>query len=81
MWAVASNPRIKSYPAPAATPTDTICRRLHIPNDPRIIAAVNDVLAYLTLPEVWEAADEAGEIDMRALMTEMWHQFTESDCA
>lgn len=73
--------RVQTYPAPETTPTTFICRRLYIPDDPRIIAAVNDVLAYLALSDVWEASDGMTELDMQALMSEMFFEYGQDDCS
>lgn len=67
------NPRIRQYDAPSAAPDGFLRRVLCIPvdDDYRIVAAVNDVLAYLTLPGVFNPSDEISDIDMQALMSEM----------
>lgn len=74
------NPRIRRYPAPDSLPTGTICRQILIPDDPGIIAAVNDVIAYLTLQGVWEPSANVTEPEMQALLSQMWYDFGESDC-
>lgn len=68
------NPRITQYDAPEIAPDGYVRRVLCIPvdGDYRIVAAVNDVLGYLSLPGVWNPSEEMSEIDMQALMTEMW---------
>lgn len=74
------NSRITTYTAPETLPTDTICRVLSIPDDMRVIAAVSDVLAYLSHEFVWEADSEEEEIQMRALMAQMLVTYFESNC-
>lgn len=71
---VRPNPRIASYDAPETAPDGYVRRVLCIPvdDDYRIVAAVNDVLGYLSLPGVWNPSEELSEIDMQAIMTEMW---------
>jgi microcystin-dependent protein len=68
------NRRIVTYDAPETAPDGFIRRVLCIPvdDDYRIVAAVNDVLGYLSLPGVWNPSEEVSDIDMQALMTEMW---------
>jgi microcystin-dependent protein len=75
------NPRITTYLAPETIPTDYRCRVLRIPNDLRIIAAVSDVLAYLSREEVFEASDDVTEIQMQALMAQMVHEYFEDECS
>lgn len=72
MSGVHPNPRIKKYDAPQTAPGGYRRRVLCIPDDLRIVAAVSDVLGYLTLPCVWNESDELSEIEMQAMMTEMW---------
>jgi microcystin-dependent protein len=72
--------RIDTYTAPDTIPADYICRVLRIPNHLSIIAAVSDVLAYLSRPYIWEAASEEQEIQMRALMAQMVLTYFEGDC-
>ena len=45
----------------------------------RVIAAVNDVLAYLTGESVWETETEDEEFEMRAMMTEMLFIYFEGE--
>lgn len=68
------NPRIFRYDAPSTAPDGYVRRVLCIPvdDDYRIVAAVNDVLGYLTLPGVFVPSEEITDEDMQALMTEMW---------
>lgn len=75
-----SNPRARSYPAPEDAPTGTVCRRIFIPDDRNIIAALNDVIAYLCNQSTWEASENVSQIDMEAIMTEMWHDFAADEC-
>lgn len=72
--------RIEQYTAPETIPADFICRVLRIPNDLRIIAAVSDVLAYLSRPFTWETDSEEQEIQMRALMAQMLMTYFDGDC-
>lgn len=62
--------RISTYPAPETKPDVHKRRVLCIPDDRRIVAAVSDVLAYLSQPFVWISSDDVSELDMRALMAE-----------
>jgi microcystin-dependent protein len=71
--------RVQSYPAPNAIPAGTICRILFIPDDIRVIAAVNDVLAFLTGAYVFDADSEAHEIQMRAEMSKMMFLYFETE--
>lgn len=80
MSGATSNPRARSYPAPEDAPTGTICRRIFIPDDPNIIAAINDVLAYLCWQTTWEPSENVSQIDMEALMTAMWYDFAGDEC-
>lgn len=74
------NQRTLCYPAPDDAPARTVCRRIYIPNDPNIIAAVNDVLVYLTQETAWIESPGVPNWKIRALITQMWFDFTESDC-
>lgn len=71
---VRRNRRITQYDAPETTPDGYVRRVLCIPvdEDYRIVAAVNDVLGYLTLPGVFIPSEEITDEDMQALMTEMF---------
>lgn len=67
------NRRTRQYPIPPGPPGGFISRRLVIPDDPVIIAAMVDVLAYLSLPGVWIENDNPGapaEYDLRAWMAD-----------
>lgn len=68
------NPRITQYDAPELAPDGFLRRVLCIPidDDYRIVAAVNDVIGYLTRPGVFAESDNVSDIDMQALMTEMF---------
>lgn len=83
MWAATSNARAATYPAPDTAPDGTACRRMLIPNDPRIIAALNDVICYLCKAHVWEDSEEPGGltgVEVAALLSQMWHDFAEDEC-
>lgn len=54
MSGVIFNVRTRVYQAPTETLTGLPCRRLFIPNNPTLVAAVNDVIAYLAQPNAWE---------------------------
>lgn len=71
---VQPNRRITTYDAPETAPDGFVRRVLCIPvdDDYRIVAAVNDVIGHLTRPGVFNPSDEVSDIDMQALMTEMW---------
>lgn len=71
---VQRNRRITQYDAPSTAPDGYVRRVLCIPvdDDYRIVAAVNDVLGYLTLPGVWNPSEEISDTDMQAMMAEMW---------
>lgn len=71
---VQPNPRITQYDAPESAPDSFIRRVLCIPvdDDYRIVAAVNDVIGHLTRPGVFNPSDEISDVDMQALMTEMF---------
>jgi microcystin-dependent protein len=71
--------RSSRYLAPDVMPTEYICRRLRLPDSPRILAAVSDVLAYLAQGGVWEETDVT-DAEMQALMSEMFYQFNDVDC-
>ena len=45
--------RARSYLTPETNPAGTVCRVLRVPDDLRILAAVNEVLAWLTDPAHW----------------------------
>jgi microcystin-dependent protein len=61
-------------------PTEYICRHLLIPDDMRIIAAVSDVLAYLSREDVFEASENVTELEMRSLMAQMLVTYFDGDC-
>lgn len=80
MLAVPANARVLQYLSPEAMPATTVCRRLYLPDDPVIIAAVMDVLAYLTLENVWIDTEDVPEYEIRAAMAEMLEDFAEDTC-
>ncbi len=57
------SPRTRTYPAPSAAPGGFVSRRVIIPDDPGIIAALADVVAYLARPGVWEISDDPGAVE------------------
>lgn len=63
--------RIRSYQAPDQLPTRVFGRQLFIPDDFTVLAAVGDVLAFLTLPGVWIPSETVTEDQMIALLAEM----------
>lgn len=67
------------YKTPNTAPASQICRVLSIPNDVRVIAAVNELLSMLTLPDVWE---EVGiPIDeMLIYAGQMWLTYIQEEC-
>lgn len=42
------------YLTPVSTPTDYVCRRIFIPDDIRILAAIDELIGVATNPDVWE---------------------------
>lgn len=66
-----SNPRTDWYYAPANYPTALQCRRFFVPDDPDIVAAVYDVLAYLAQPNIWRSSANVDERQMQFLISEM----------
>ena len=73
------NRRVRTYPAPEEWPTETICRPLNIPADLRIIAAVSDVLAYLT-QDVWESSDDIEGLRVQEALAQMLLDYFQGDC-
>lgn len=63
------------YITPQSIPTPTLCRRLSIPNDIDIIAAVNGALLDLTLPWNWEQVTGVAPDDIAGAMLVMWRKF------
>ena len=57
--------------------TDFICRRLVIPNDPDIIAAVNGAIDELTYPHNWEQFGTNTPEETAEAMNEMWFKYRE----
>lgn len=70
----------RRYLTPASAPTLTICHKLHIPDDPRIITAVSEVLALLGNPDTWEPSGGLSAVETAALTTEMLFNMLNSDC-
>lgn len=61
--------RIVVYNAPATlNADDDQCRRFVFPNDPVVIAAVNDVLAFLIHDGVWRSSVEVQDIQLQSLI-------------
>lgn len=69
--------RIERYLAPEAMPTEYACRLIRLPSDPRIFAAVSDVLVYLAMPGVWEESENVADEQMQYLMSEMFYEFSQ----
>lgn len=67
--------RTARYYAPQSMPTDYICRRIILPRDFDISAAVSDVLVYLAQPGVWIPSNNVSDADMQAFMSEMFFSF------
>lgn len=59
------SPRIKTYPAPTEALAGLPCRRFLFPRNRTLLAAVNDVLAYLARDYVW-TGDELDILNARA---------------
>lgn len=59
------SPRIKTYPAPTEALAGLPCRRFLFPRNRTLLAAVNDVLAYLARDYVW-TGDEIDVLNARA---------------
>lgn len=69
--------RIERYLAPETMPTTHVCRLIRLPVDPRIFAAVSDVLVYLAMPGVWEDTPNVKDADMQALMSALFLDFSQ----
>jgi hypothetical protein len=67
------------YKTPSTAPTGTICRVLSIPNDVRVIAAVNELLSMLTLPDVWEEIGISAD-EMLIYAGQMWLGYIQDEC-
>lgn len=67
------------YKTPDTSPTETLCRALHIPSDLGVIAAVNEVLSSLTRPEVWEEVGLSQD-ETTWLIGDMLNSFWENEC-
>lgn len=67
-------------PTPNAIPETTVCRRIYIPADSDIIAAVNGALANLFHPEYWEEIGAVTPDEISAEFWRIWRNFVESDC-
>lgn len=68
--------------APENAPVGTTCRRIFIPDDPLILAAVNGALARLMEPDQWEQLP-GGNVtpdDMAALMEQMYYAYLDDEC-
>jgi len=66
------------YLTPATIPTSTLCRRLRIPDDPLIIAAVNGAITELTKLYNWEQFEAITPAQITAAMLVMWLDYEES---
>lgn len=60
------NPRTKTYLAPTEALTGLNCRRFLFPRNLTLLAAVNDVLAYLSRDYVWESSS-GNELEILAI--------------
>lgn len=60
---------------------DTICRPLRIPNDQRIIAAVNGAILTLTESANWEAFGNVTPEDIAYRLLEMFEDYATSECS
>ncbi|MBX3082790.1 MAG: tail fiber protein [Anaerolineae bacterium] len=66
----------RRYVAPPGTPTTRRCRRVLIPDAPQFVEAVNEVLALLTYPDVWQDGDGTLTAQECAiLMATMWNEY------
>lgn len=80
MWAATLN-LTRRYLTPENAPTATICRRIFIPDDPRIAAALDEMIALLTNPAIWD--DTQGGIsaeETAQIVAEMWNEYREDIC-
>lgn len=69
------------YLTPATPPTRTNCKKIHIPDDPRILAALVEMLALLSNPDVWQEETGAqSAIQTSAQITRMYFDMLESTC-
>ena len=63
------------YITPSATPTESRCRRLSVPNDTRSIAALYGQLFELTEVQNWEQTDGITAQASADIWTEVWDNF------
>ncbi len=63
--------RADDYLTPDEDPTGFVCRVLRIPDSLRILAAVNELLAWLTDPEHWRDSGELSPDESAWLTAEM----------
>jgi hypothetical protein len=64
----------------APIPSDTVCRRVLIPNDLQIIAAVNGALLELTKNYNWEQFGSASPEEIAAAMFAMYQAYVSEPC-
>lgn len=68
------------YFTPPVAPQAFVCRTIRIPDDQNLVAAVNEVLAILTNPEVFKQADGGLTPEQTCFLTAtMWEEYAESD--
>lgn len=68
----------RGYLTPETIPTATICRRLAIPEDMLIIAAVSGALSELTYSSNWQQFGAITPEQMAQRMSEMFSQYLEA---
>lgn len=69
------------YNAPDTNPADNdYCRRFLFPNDPALIAAVNDVLAFLIHDGVWRRSSDVLDTDMQSIVANALNDQTTVRC-
>lgn len=70
----------QKFQTPDSIPAAYICRRLRIPNDPVIVAAVNGALNALSNPDNWELYGAITPDDIAYKMLLHVEEFFESNC-
>lgn len=67
----------RRYKTPLDAPVDYICRRVSIPNDLAILAAIDELIGLATNPDVWDDTDGLTALEASALVAEV---YLWSDC-
>lgn len=70
------------YRTPANAPAGIICRRILVPDDAAVRAALSDVISRLTVAEVWQQVEptDATPEEMAASVTQMLYDLWGNDC-